>query len=67
MARLLENQALELLQRGGMPIPRYEVASDPESVRAAAARIGGPVVIKALIPSMDYPNSRHGNCGMMPV
>jgi len=58
MARLLENQALELLQRGGMSIPLYEVASDPQGVREAAARIEGPVVIKALIPS-----GRRGKAG----
>jgi succinyl-CoA synthetase beta subunit len=51
MARLAEHQALELLQRGGIRVPRYEVAMNPEGAWAAAARLGGPVVIKALIPS----------------
>ena len=35
MARLLENQALDLLQQGGMSVPRYEVASSPEEARDA--------------------------------
>ncbi len=51
MARLLENQALDLLQRGGMLVPRYEVAASPEEARDAAEQMGVPVVIKALIPT----------------
>jgi succinyl-CoA synthetase beta subunit len=50
MARLLEHHALEILQGAGVPVPRFQVVSTSEAARAAAARIGAPVVLKALIP-----------------
>lgn len=51
MARLLESQALDLLRQAGLTVPRYEVAEDPEAAKRAAARLGGPVVVKALVPA----------------
>lgn len=51
MARLLESQALDLLREAGIPVPRYEVAGDPGAAREAAARLGGRVVVKALVPA----------------
>lgn len=47
MAKLLEHKAKEILARFGIPVPRGEVAADPEEAVAAAQRIGFPVVLKA--------------------
>jgi len=44
-----EYQAKEILSQYGLPIPRGEVASDPESAHRIATRIGGPVVVKAQV------------------
>lgn len=51
MARLLESQALDLLREAGVPLPRYEVTGDPGGAREAAIRLGGRVVVKALVPA----------------
>ena len=50
MSRLLENDSLALLSEGGLPVPRFEVCTDPEEAACASERIGGRVVIKALVP-----------------
>lgn len=50
MARLLEQHALRLLQEAEVPVPAFEVVSTPAASKAAAIRLGGPVVLKALIP-----------------
>jgi len=50
LARLLENQIKELLKEEGVAIPQFRVASSPEAAAAAAADIGYPVVLKALVP-----------------
>jgi succinyl-CoA synthetase beta subunit len=46
---LHEYQAREILRRYGVPVPPGEVASQPEEVRAIAARLGGRVVVKAQV------------------
>ena len=46
---LHEYQAREILQRHGIPVPEGAVAATPEEARAAAARLGGRVVIKAQV------------------
>ena len=46
---LHEYQAREILQRHGIPVPESAVAATPEEARAAAARLGGRVVIKAQV------------------
>ncbi|MDI6893108.1 MAG: ATP-grasp domain-containing protein [Bacillota bacterium] len=51
MARLLESQALDLLRQAGLTVPRYEVAREPREAEQAALRLGGPVVVKALVPA----------------
>lgn len=51
MARLLEHDALTLLEQSGIPVPRFQVVSTPEAAREAATRLGSPVVLKALIPA----------------
>jgi succinyl-CoA synthetase beta subunit len=50
MARLLEHQALGLLQRHGLAVPPFRVAATPAAACAAAAELGGHAVLKALIP-----------------
>lgn len=50
MGRLLENHAKQLLESAGISVPRFEVASGEAEAFAAAERLGGPVVVKALIP-----------------
>ena len=49
--KVLEYEARALLAAGGMRIPAGHLVTTPEAARAAAQRIGGPVVIKAQIPS----------------
>jgi succinyl-CoA synthetase beta subunit len=46
---LYEFQAKELFAAHGVPVLPGEVADTPEQARAAAARIGGPVVVKAQV------------------
>ncbi|HEU4345631.1 MAG TPA: ATP-grasp domain-containing protein [Candidatus Binatia bacterium] len=50
MARLLEHDALEILRKGAIAVPRFQVVSSAEAAREAASRTGCPVVLKALIP-----------------
>lgn len=51
MARLLEHDALRILSEHGVPVPDFAVVGSAEEAAAAAARFGGTVVIKALIPT----------------
>jgi succinyl-CoA synthetase beta subunit len=46
---LYEYQAKELFAAHGVPVLRGEVVDTAEEARAAAARIGGPVVVKAQV------------------
>jgi succinyl-CoA synthetase beta subunit len=46
---LFEHQAQELFARHGVPVSRNRVASTPEEAEAAAAEIGGRVVVKAQV------------------
>ncbi len=50
MGRLLENHSKQLLKGAGIPVPAFEVAASPAEAEAAARRLGGPVVLKALVP-----------------
>ena len=47
--RIHEYQAKRLLAGFGVPVPRGQVATSPSEVRAAAAELGGAVVVKAQI------------------
>jgi succinyl-CoA synthetase beta subunit len=47
--KLQEYRAKDVLARHGVPILRGETATDPAGARAAAERIGGPVVVKAQV------------------
>jgi succinyl-CoA synthetase beta subunit len=46
-----EHEAKALLKGYGLCIPPGEVATIPEEAREIAVRLGGPVVVKALIPA----------------
>ncbi|GIG88399.1 ADP-forming succinate--CoA ligase subunit beta [Plantactinospora endophytica] len=46
---LLEHQAQELFAKHGVPVSRNRVASTPDEAHAAAAEIGGRVVVKAQV------------------
>jgi succinyl-CoA synthetase beta subunit len=46
---LLEHQAQELFAKHGIPVGRSRVAGTPDEARAAAADIGGRVVVKAQV------------------
>jgi succinyl-CoA synthetase beta subunit len=47
--KLQEYRSKEILARHGVPLVAGEVATSPEQAREAAARIGGPVVVKAQV------------------
>ncbi len=47
--KLQEYRSKEILARHGVPVQAGLVATDPDAARAAAAQIGGPVVVKAQV------------------
>jgi succinyl-CoA synthetase beta subunit len=47
--KLQEHRSKEILARHGVPLLAGETATSPEDARAAAERIGGPVVVKAQV------------------
>ena len=47
--KLQEYRSKEVLARHGVPLLAGEIATTPEEARAAAERIGGPVVVKAQV------------------
>jgi succinyl-CoA synthetase beta subunit/citryl-CoA synthetase large subunit len=49
--KVLEHEAKALLAEAGLRIPTGEVTASPAASEAAAARLGGPVVIKAQVPA----------------
>lgn len=51
MTRLLEHHSLELLHAAGVAVAAYQVARTPQAAEAAAAALGGAVVVKALVPA----------------
>ncbi|MGA7671713.1 MAG: ATP-grasp domain-containing protein [Nitrolancea sp.] len=58
MGRVLEHFAKTLLATAGIPVPLGEPASTPDEARFAADRLGGNVVVKALVPT-----GRRGKAG----
>ncbi len=46
---LHEYQSKRIFARYGIPVPQGEVATTPEAARQIAARLGGPVVVKAQV------------------
>jgi succinyl-CoA synthetase beta subunit/citryl-CoA synthetase large subunit len=51
MARVLEQHAKAFLARHGVPVPAGEEAATPAAAAAAVGRLGGRVVVKALVPA----------------
>ena len=49
--KLLEHHGKQLLERGGLRVPRSGVASSAEQARDVASRIGSRVVVKAQVPT----------------
>ncbi len=47
--KLQEYRSKEILARHGVPLLAGEIATSPQEARAAAERIGGPVVVKAQV------------------
>jgi succinyl-CoA synthetase beta subunit len=47
--KLQEYRSKEILARHGVPVQQGETTTTPEEARAAAERIGGPVVVKAQV------------------
>ena len=47
--KLQEYRSKEILARHGVPVSDGEAATTPDAARAAAERIGGPVVVKAQV------------------
>ena len=47
--KLQEYRSKEILARHGIPVASGAIATDPDGARAAAERIGGPVVVKAQV------------------
>jgi succinyl-CoA synthetase beta subunit len=47
--KLQEYRSKEILARHGVPVAAGEIATSPDAARAAAERIGGPVVVKAQV------------------
>src|SRR5712692_3753690 len=50
MVRLLEHRSLALLAGAGVTVPPHEVAATADAAAEAARRLGGAVMIKALVP-----------------
>ena len=50
MARLLEHDALTILADAGVQVPRWAVVATALEAAEAAVRLGGPIVLKALVP-----------------
>jgi succinyl-CoA synthetase beta subunit len=49
--RFIEFEGKQLLSKHGIPIPRGILAVSPAEVEAAARELGGPVVVKAQVPT----------------
>jgi succinyl-CoA synthetase beta subunit len=56
--RLLEHQSKTWLRSRGLPVPEGFIASQADQVAVAVNRLGGPVVVKALVPA-----GRRGKAG----
>ncbi len=50
MGRILENHSKQLIRDAGVDAPASEAVTTAEQAREAAVRLGGPVVLKALVP-----------------
>lgn len=50
MGRILENHSKQLIRQAGVHAPNSEAVTTAEQAAAAFDRLGGPVVLKALVP-----------------
>lgn len=50
MGRMLENHSKSLLKENGVPVPNFRVACTAEEAARIQSELGGPVVLKALVP-----------------
>ncbi len=57
---LFEYQAKELFAKHGVAVPRGRVAWSPPDAEAAAAELGGTVVVKAQVQTGGRGAGRHG-------
>ncbi|HXJ78769.1 MAG TPA: ATP-grasp domain-containing protein [Candidatus Methylomirabilis sp.] len=51
MTRLLEHQSLLLLEAAGVTVAPYRAVDTPAAAAEAARALGGPVILKALVPA----------------
>ncbi len=51
MRRLLEHQSLGFLEAAGIAVAPYRAVGTPQAAEEAASALGGPVVVKALVPA----------------
>ena len=51
MTRLLEHHGLQLLEAAGLTVAPYRAVETPAEATEAARALGGPVVVKALVPA----------------
>jgi acyl-CoA synthetase (NDP forming)/GNAT superfamily N-acetyltransferase len=49
-----------VLRAFGIPVPEATVVTGPDQAAAAAARSGGPVVLKAVVPGLTHKSDRGG-------
>ncbi len=60
-------EATELLSAYGIPVPDGELVDSPEAARAAAERLGGPVVLKLASPDLVHKSDVGGVAVGVPV
>jgi len=53
-ARLLEHEALALVEAYGVPVPRWRLARSPEEAAEAARELGGALVLKIVSPQVVH-------------
>ncbi len=53
-SRLLEHEALALVEAYGVPVPPYKLARSPEEAAKAVEEIGAPVVLKVVSPEVVH-------------
>lgn len=58
MQHLTEDRVKAALQAAGLPVPEGDSATSAEEARGVAGRLGGPLVVKALVPT-----GRRGKAG----
>ncbi len=53
-SKLLEHEAYEILEKYGLPAPKYGLAKTPEEAAEIAEKIGYPVVLKIVSPDIVH-------------